>query len=68
MLMAVQKVIFANDTVNGSAYINPNSLVIPPTTVQRVDSPALNEAIEEVSGVLHDRLNDPRYYTGDTAS
>ncbi len=66
--MAVQKVNFSKDTVNGAAYINPNSLKIPPATVQRLDSPAQNDNIEAVSGVIHDRFNDPRYYAGDTDS
>ena len=60
----ITKAIAANPTVNGSAYININSLKIP-GTLQRVDSPALNENILAVSGVLVNRFDDPRYYTGD---
>jgi len=55
----------SNPTVNGAAYINPNGLKIPPTTVQRVDSPAKDENLLAVSGVLTTRFDDPRYYTGD---
>ena len=62
----IMKPIVANDTVNGSAYINPNSLKIPPATVQRVDDPiAVDDDILAPSGVLVNRFDDTRYYTGD---
>lgn len=63
----IKKAIAANDIVNGGAYINPNSLVIPPTTVQKID-PKINSNNMYPSGVLAERFDDPRYYTGDAAT
>ena len=64
----IMKPVTSKPTVNGAAYINPNSLKIPPTTVQRVDSPAKDESLLSVSGVLVNRFDDPRYYTGDAVT
>lgn len=61
--MTITKVIQTNDTVNGAAYINPNSLKIPSDPVQRVDSPAQNDDQFHASGVLEARLNYPTYYS-----
>ena len=59
--MTIIKPIAANGTVNGAAYINPNSLKIPPSTVQRVDSPAQNENLFGASGVLQERYRSSHY-------
>lgn len=60
----LMKPVVANDTVNGSAYINPNSLKIPPSPVQRVDDNKVkDDNILAVSGVLAERFDDTTYYT-----
>lgn len=53
----------ANDTVNGSAYINYNSLKIPQSEHQTVESPAKDQDILAVSGILVDKFDDITYYT-----
>lgn len=63
MADVIQKIISANNTVNGSAYINPNSLKIPPSTVQRVNTAAQNEDLLSVSGILNNRFDDITYYS-----
>lgn len=52
---------------NGGAYINPNSLKIPPSTVQKLEGET-DKDLASISGVLMDRFNDYRYYTGDAAT
>jgi len=66
--MAVQKAISSKGFDNGGAYINPNSLKIPPTTVQKLAGEASVDLAAAASGIIHDRFNDPRYYSGDTAN
>jgi hypothetical protein len=51
-----------NDYDNGAAYINPNSLKIPPTTVQKL-SGETDKDLAASSGVLMERFNDYDYYT-----
>ena len=63
----IMKPFVAKDVVNGGAYINPNSLKIPPSTVQRID-PQTNDNTLGPSGILVNRFDDPRYYTGDAAT
>ena len=65
--MAVQKAISSDGFNNGGAFINPNSLKLPPSTPQRLVGDTHNLAAA-ASGTIHDRFNDPRYYTGDTSS
>ena len=52
---------------NGGVYINPNSLKIPPSTTQKL---AGNTDLDlaATSGILMERYNDYRYYSGDTSS
>ena len=64
--MTITKIKKTQPTVNGSAYINPNSLKI--VDIQRIDSPAQNEYLFGPSGVLQGRLDDVRYYSGDAAT
>ena len=60
--MPITKVIAANDTVNGAAYINPNSLKIP-STLQTVSNPSgisdpvyQGQSVVFPSSVLQDRF------------
>lgn len=47
---------------NGAAYINPNSLKIPPTTTQKI-SGETDKDLAANSGILADRFNDYTYYS-----
>lgn len=46
---------------NGGAYINPNSLKIPPSTVQKLAGET-NKDLAAGSGILMERFNDYTYY------
>ena len=63
----VTKAIASKGYDNCGAYINPNSLKIPPTTVQKIAGET-DKNLASVSGVLMERFNDYRYYTGDAAT
>lgn len=63
----VQKVNAAKGYDNGGAYININSLTIPPTTVQKIAGET-DKDLASGSGVMMERWNDYRYYTGDAAT
>lgn len=65
--MPITKVIAANATVNGAAYINPNSLKIP-STVQKLSAPSgISEnayrtaSLFGPSGVLQNRYKEETY-------
>jgi len=65
--MPITKVNSANGTINGAAYINPNSLKIP-STVQKLSAPSgISEdayrtaSLFGPSGVLQDRYQEETY-------
>ena len=63
----IQKAVASKGYDNGGAYINPNSLKIPPSTVQKLAGDTTKN-LAAGSGLLMDRFNDYRYYSGDTSS
>jgi hypothetical protein len=63
----VKKAVASKGYDNGGAYINPNSLKIPPSTVQKLAGDT-NVNLGAASGLLMERFNDYRYYSGDTSS
>jgi hypothetical protein len=63
----VKKAVASKGYDNGGAYINPNSLKIPPSTVQKIAGET-DKNLASSSGILMERFNDYRYYSGDTSS
>ena len=61
----MKKVNDSNPTRNVVANINPNGFVIVPTSLDymSLDSPAQNDAVFAVSGVIAERFDDITYYT-----
>ena len=66
--MVVKKAVSTKGFDNGGAYINPNSLKVPPTTVQKIDGETDYDLAAAASGIIHDRYDNYRYYSGDTSS
>jgi len=64
MADVLQKVIIANDYVNGAVVVSADKLGNFSSSPHTIND---NTGIAAMTGVLDVRFDDPRYYTGDSA-